>query len=88
MVTSEPAKFINEINRGEIKVGNYADLVIWNPHEKKEVSNEDILFRHKISPYIGEELFGTIQETIVNGETVFQDGKIVNQNKGKWLFRK
>ena len=88
LVTSEPAKFINEKNRGEIKVGNYADLVIWNPDEKKEVSNEDILFRHKISPYIGEELFGTIQQTIVNGETVFQQGKIVNQNKGKWLLRK
>ena len=88
LLTSEPAKFINEKNRGEIKVGNYADLVVWNSEEKKIISEEDILFRHKISPYIGEVLFGTIQQTIVNGETVFQHGKIVNQNKGKWLLRK
>ena len=88
LITSAPAKFINERNRGEIKIGNYADLVIWDPDEKKKISEEDILFRHKISPYIGEELFGTIQQTIVNGETVFQNGKIVNQNKGKWLLRK
>ena len=88
LVTSEPAKFINEPNRGEIKTGNYADLVLWDPNEKMNVSEEDILFRHKISPYIGEELFGTIQQTIVNGDTVFQHGKIINQNKGKWLLRK
>jgi len=88
LLTSRPAKFINEKNKGEIKIGNDADLVIWNPQEKKKVSKEDILFRHKISPYIGEELFGIIHKTIVNGETVFQKGKIINQNKGKWLFRK
>jgi allantoinase len=88
LVTSEPAKFINEKNRGEIKVGNYADLVVWNPEEKKVISEEDILFRHKISPYIGEDLFGTIQQTIVNGETVFREGKIINEKKGKWLLRK
>ena len=88
LVTSAPAKFINEKNRGEIKVGNYADLVVWNPEEKKVISEEDILFRHKISPYIGEDLFGTIQQTIVNGETVFREGKIINEKKGKWLLRK
>ncbi|HET9433162.1 MAG TPA: allantoinase AllB, partial [Chitinophagaceae bacterium] len=88
LITSQPAKFINEKNRGEIKPGNYADLVIWDPNEKRKVSEEDILFRHKISPYIGEELFGTIQQTIVNGETVFQEGRVINQNKGKWLLRK
>lgn len=88
LLTSAPAKFINERNRGEIKTGNYADLVMWDPNEKMSVREEDILFRHKISPYIGEELFGTIQQTIVNGDMVFQRGKIINQNKGKWLLRK
>ena len=88
LLTSKPAKFINEKNKGEIKVGNDADLVSWDPDKKKEIIREDILFRHKISPYIGEGLFGTIQRTIVNGETVFQDGKIINQNKGRWLLRK
>ena len=88
LLTSEPAKFIKVENKGEIRIGNDADLVIWDPEVKKKIVKEDILFRHKISPYIGEELFGTIQQTIVGGETVFKDGKIVNQNKGKWLLRK
>jgi allantoinase len=88
LITSHPARFINEEMKGEIKAGNDADFVIWDPDEKRKISKEDILFRHKISPYIGEELFGTVHQTIVNGETVFRDGKIINQNKGKWVLRK
>jgi allantoinase len=88
LLTSKPGGFINENNKGEIRIGNDADFVIWDPAEKKKITEEDILFRHKISPYIGEELFGTVFQTIVNGETVFKDGKIINQNKGRWLFRK
>jgi allantoinase len=87
LLTSGPAEFIHA-NKGEIKVGNDADLTIWDPDKKEIVRREDILFRHKISPYIGEELFGTIRQTIVNGETVFQEGRVINQNKGKWLLRK
>lgn len=97
LITSKPAGVIGAKNKGEIKIGNDADFTIWDPGGKRKVEKEDILFRHKISPYIGEELFGTIKETIVNGEIVFQNinendpaapGKIVNQNKGKWLLRK
>ena len=87
LLTSKPAEFI-KANKGEIKIGNDADFVIWNPDDKKQIAEEDILFRHKISPYIGEKLFGTVQQTIVNGETVFQSNKIINQNKGRWLLRK
>ena len=88
LLTSKPASLININNKAEIKVGNDADFVIWDPNEKKEISKEDILFRHKISPYIGEELFGTVIQTIVNGETVFKEAQIINQNKGKWVLRK
>ena len=80
---SKPAEFINAKNKGEIKVGKDADFVIWNPEEKRVVVKEDILFRHKISPYIGEELFGTVGRTIVNGETVFLNNKIITKGIGK-----
>ena len=88
LLTSKPAEFIKANNKGKIKIGSDADFVTWNPGEKSVIVKEDILFRHKISPYIGEELFGTVERTIVNGETVFQNNKIINQNKGRWLLRK
>jgi allantoinase len=88
LLTSEPAEFIKAKNKGEIKIGNDADFVIWNPDEKNVVKKEDILFRHKISPYIGEELFGRVKQTIVNGVTVFQNNKIVAMKTGNQVFNK
>jgi len=88
LVTSKPAKFLNIANKGKIEIGADADFVIWNPNEIKLVKEEDIYFKHKISPYIGESLYGIILETIVNGETVFQNNQIKQKNKGTWLLRK
>lgn len=89
LLTEKPATFLKlGTRKGSIKVGLDADLVVWNPYEKHVIREEDILFRHKISPYIGEELFGTIQQTIVNGVTVFENAEIVaeGKNSGKIIL--
>ena len=89
LLTSQPAKFIGAADRkGKIANGYDADLTIWNPGDETVIKEEDILFRHKISPYIGERLSGVIEQTIVNGNTVYQNNKIINKNAGQWLFRK
>jgi hypothetical protein len=59
-----------------------------HPDEKMEVKANDILHRYDCSPYCGKELFGTVQQTIVNGFTVYQNKKVVNKNSGKWLLKK
>jgi allantoinase len=51
--------------------------------QKKIINAEEILFRHKISPYIGEELYGTVTLTIVNGTIVFENNVIVKENIGQ-----
>lgn len=88
LVTSKPAHFIKANKKGKIQIGNDADLVIWNPDETVCVKPEDIFFRYKISPYIAQNLNGKVLETIVNGETVFQNNSIKNKNKGQWLLQK
>ena len=88
LVTSKPAKFIKADKKGIIAIGNDADLVIWNP-DKTQVINEDaIFFKHKISPYIAQNLSGVVLETIVNGEIIYQNQSILNKNKGQWLLQK
>jgi allantoinase len=82
LLTEHPAVFLKLDNRkGFLKVGYDADITIWNPEEKFTVEAEQILFRHTISPYIGEEFNGTVQQTIVNGNTVFSKGAIVDKRK-------
>lgn len=89
LLTEHPAKFIGADNhKGKIKIGYDADLAVWNPDGLAIINKDDILFRHKISPYIGERLNGLTQQTIVNGITVYKDNKIINKNAGQWLFRK
>ena len=87
LLTEHPAKFIGAAKRkGKMAVGFDADLVIWDPKAERNVVATDILFRHKISPYIGEMLFGAVQQTIVNGITVYQNNMIINKNAGQWLL--
>ena len=82
LLTEKPATFLNIINRGRIEPGALADLLIWNPDQSMTIRKEDILFRHKISPYIGKEVFGIVKQTIVDGETVFKDDRFLIENKG------
>ena len=91
LLTEHPASFLKINDRkGMIKVGYDADLVVWDPGQKEIVAVKDILHKHKISPYIGKELFGTVQQTIVNGVTVYKDKRIVNNEikNGKTIFGK
>ncbi len=81
LLTEHPAVFLKTDHRkGFLKVGYDADIVVWNPEEKFIVQEEDVLHRHRISPYIGEAFFGFVQQTIVNGTIVFNRGKIVSKN--------
>jgi allantoinase len=55
--------------------------VIWNPDKTFTVQAEDILHRHTISPYIGEELNGVVIQTIINAVTTFKDARIHEKSK-------
>jgi len=88
LLTSEPARFLGNQSKGNLTVGADADIVIWQPEQAQTIQEEDILFRHKISPYIGQKLYGVVQETIVNGATVYKKQTIEHKNQGKWLLKK
>lgn len=88
LVTSNPADFIKADKKGTIRIGNDADIVIWNPEESELIKESDIFFRYKISPYIATRLNGKVLETIVNGTSVFHNKSIENKNKGQWLLQK
>ncbi len=89
LITSQPAAFLGiSGSKGEIKVGYDADLVIWDPELEEEIKMQDIYFRHKVSPYIGEILSGVIRQTYVNGKLVYDNKQIIHKNSGKWLLRK
>jgi allantoinase len=64
-------------DKGGIKIGADADLAFVNLNAEYEVRREDLLQRHSISPYLGRKLRGKVVRTMIRGQTVFLDGKIV-----------
>jgi allantoinase len=89
LLTEHPAAFLGlQQRKGFIREGYDADLVIWDPGESFIVKEKDIFHKHKISPYVSQQLYGKVIKTIVNGELVYDNGSIVNKNKGRWLLRK
>jgi allantoinase len=68
--------------KGRIEVGCDADLAIIDFGAVFEVKREDLLYRHRQSPYIGRRLRGATRRTLVRGRTVFQDGRITGNPSG------
>jgi allantoinase len=71
-MSERPARFAGLGKRkGRIARGYDADLAIWDPDAKFSVKKEQLFFRHKLSPYLGAELYGRVASTVLRGETVF-----------------
>lgn len=82
----KPALLPQLKSKGKIEKGYDADIVVWNPEEKFIVSKGIIQHKHKITPYLNEELFGVVEQTWLNGEKLFDGGKFLHLNKGKILY--
>jgi allantoinase len=68
--------------KGRIETGADADLTLVNLDEPNVITNEDLLYRHKQSPYIGRRLTTKVERTIRRGETIFSNGKIIAKTRG------
>lgn len=68
-MTINPAK-LYKLDRGFIKEGAIADIVIFNEDEKWEV--KDFASKSKNTPFIGEVLDGKIKYTISEGKVVYR----------------
>jgi len=69
-MTINPAKLYN-LDRGFIKEGAIADILIFNPDEEWTVKDFDS--KSSNSPFIGEKLLGKVKYTISEGKIVYTD---------------
>ena len=71
-----PAKIFKVKNKGFLKEGYDADLVIVDLDKRQAVRNEDLLTKCKWSPFEGKILKGWPATTIVNGNVVYGKGEV------------
>lgn len=62
-----------------------ADLVLVDLQSRHQLQANDLFYRHKHSPYVGMTLRGRIVRTLLRGNTVFLEGKIVSAPLGRFL---
>lgn len=65
--------------KGDIKAGFDADLVIIDPDKKWEITEESLLYVNKISGFVGLKGKGLPVLTIIRGEVVAEEGKVVGK---------
>ena len=88
LMSNAVARFIGQNKKGALKVGYDADIVVWNPNEQFIVQKENILYRHKISPYVGEKLYGVVKQTYVGGKKVYENGNFLSLPQGNLIIQK
>ena len=82
-----PAKLIGkERSKGKIEKGFDADIIVWDEKRSFTVTEDIIQHKHKITPYLNENLFGVVKQTYLSGEKVFDTGKFLHLNKGKIIL--
>jgi len=69
------ARLFGIVDRGSLKVGNYADIVVVDPEEEFIVGKP--AYKCGWSPYEGEELQGAVKMVFVNGILAVRDGEVV-----------
>lgn len=79
-----PATLYHVHNRGYIREGYFADLVLANPNKPYTISKDNILYKCNWSPLEGETLSHSIEKTYLNGQLAFDEG-VVNEVRGEAL---
>jgi len=80
-----PAILFRIEDRGYIREGYQADLVIVDPAKKSEVTKESLLYKCKWSPFEGTLFSHSIDSTYVNGALVYANEQIVEGSNGQRL---
>ncbi|HQX33435.1 MAG TPA: dihydroorotase [Dokdonella sp.] len=84
-VTHAPATLFNVRERGYLREGYFADLVIIDPDKPHTVVASEVLSRCAWTPFEGETFRSSITATFVNGQLAWNDGQLDDSVRGMRL---
>ena len=83
LMAHNPARLFGVDNRGFLRSGYQADIVIVRPNSPWKVTQDVIQSKCGWSPMEGHEYQWRVERTLCNGRTVFADGSIFSEVKGQ-----
>ncbi|PZF73266.1 dihydroorotase [Taibaiella soli] len=81
-----PAQCFLIRERGYIREGYHADLVLVDMNDSTTVTKENILYKCGWSPLEGVTLPARITHTLVNGNVVYENGQVLDLHRGQRLL--
>ena len=78
-----PARLFQVEERGFLREGYWADIVIVNPSQNTSVQESELYSKCQWSPFPHMTFTNSIETTIVSGEIAYQDGKLNYACRGK-----
>ena len=83
-MSEQPARLAGlDARKGAIAVGRDADLVMFDAEAEWIVEPERMHQRHKLSPYAGRALRGTVVDVYLRGEQIVIDGEPTGEALGR-----
>lgn len=80
-----PAKVFKIKERGFLKENYYADMVLIDLDGKTKVTKDNLMYKCGWSPFDGHIFNSSVIKTWVNGELLYDQGKIIGSSPGKRL---
>jgi allantoinase len=71
--------------KGMLVPGMDADLALVEVGVSRELARDELLDRHRLSPYVGRTLSAQVRSTVLRGEVIFADGAVVGAPRGRLL---
>ena len=80
-----PAIMFEIADRGFVREGYKADLVLFDLNSPWEVNKENILYKCGWSPFEGQTFQSKVTHTLINGQLAYENGDFPNRTHGERL---
>ena len=69
--------------QGGLAVGDDGDVVLVRLDDPRVLQGEELPSRDRLSPYLGRTLTARVLATILRGQTIYRDGRLVGEPHGR-----
>jgi dihydropyrimidinase len=79
VLSTTPARLFGLNSKGAIEPGKDADIVLFDPQERRTITQPELHHTSDYTPYEGMEASGLVRSVLVRGEYVIRDGRFVGR---------